>query len=187
MWVGNKHGSYNYELPVEKLFRGRNRLTEGWALSGITRFATGLPVTLASNGDNSLIYAQNNGINSVSINPPNMSPGNLKINQNPRNVQSYFYMALFTSNPPALGTQGDAPRRPFCGPGVNNFDMVLHKVTKLSESKSLELRIETFNTFNHARFYGNGSVDGNINDPTFGEVVKAASPRISQVALKLLF
>jgi hypothetical protein len=66
-------------------------------------------------------------------------------------------------------------------------DMALHKVTKLTESKSLELRVETFNTFNHAQFYGNGPVDGNINDATFGEVVKAAPPRISQVAIKLLF
>jgi Carboxypeptidase regulatory-like domain len=179
--------SYNYELPVDKLLRARNHFTEGWALSGITRFATGLPVTLASNGDNSLIYAQNNGINSISIDLPNMSPGNLEINQNPRNGQPFFNTALFTSNPPALGTQGDAPRRPFYGPGVNNFDMALHKITKLTESKTLELRIETFNTFNHAQFYGNGSVDGNINDATFGEVVKAPPPRISQVALKLLF
>lgn len=30
-------------------------------------------------------------------------------------------------------------------------------------------------------------VDGNINDATFGTVVKAAPPRISQVALKFLF
>lgn len=179
--------SYNYELPIEKLFRGRNRLTGGWALSGITRFATGLPVTLASNGDNTLVYAQNNGINSVSIDLPNMSPGNFEINQNPRNGQPYFNTALFTSNLPALGTQGDAPRRPFYGPGVNNWDMALHKITKLTEGKSLELRFETFNTFNHAQFYGNGSVDGNINDATFGKVVKAAPPRISQVALKLLF
>jgi hypothetical protein len=47
--------------------------------------------------------------------------------------------------------------------------MALHKVTKISESKSLELRFETFNTFNHAQFYGNGSVDRNINDATFGK------------------
>jgi hypothetical protein len=177
--------SYSYELPVQKLFRSRNRLTEGWALSGITRFATGLPVTLASNGDNFLAYAQNNGINSVSIDLPNMAPGNLEINRNPRNAQPYFNTALFTPN--SLGTQGDAPRRPFYGPGVNNWDIALHKVTKLTESKSLELRLETFNTFNHAQFYGNGSVDGNINDATFGKVVKAAPPRISQVALKFLF
>lgn len=177
--------SYNYELPVEKVFRSRNRLTEGWAISGITRFATGLPVTLASNGDNFLVYAQNNGINSVSIDLPNVAPGNFEINHNPRNGQPYFNTALFSQNP--LGTQGNAARRPFYGPGVNNFDVALHKVTRLAESKSLEFRFETFNTFNHAQFDGSGAVDGNINDPTFGKVVKAAPPRISQVALKFLF
>lgn len=73
------------------------------------------------------------------------------------------------------------------GPGINNFDVALHKVTKLTESKSLEFRFETFNTFNHAQFDGSSSVDGNINDATFGQVVKAAPPRISQVALKFSF
>jgi hypothetical protein len=177
--------SYNYALPVERLLHSANRFTEGWALSGITRFATGLPVTLTSNGDNFLVYAQNNGINSTSIDLPNMVPGNLEINHNPRNGQPYFNTVLFTPN--ALGTQGDAPRRPFYGPGVNNWDMALHKTTKLTEGKSIELRFETFNTFNHGQFYGNGSVDGNINDATFGKVVRTAAPRISQVALKFLF
>jgi hypothetical protein len=177
--------SYNYDLPVGKLFRAGDRLTEGWAISGITRFATGLPVTLASNGDNFLVYAQNNGINSVSIDLPNVAPGNLEINHNPRNGQPYFNTALFSPN--SLGTQGNAARRPFYGPGVNNFDVALHKLTKLTESKSLEFRFETFNTSNHAQFDGSGSVDGNINDATFGKVVKAAAPRISQVALKFLF
>lgn len=177
--------SYNYELPFEKVFRAENRWTKGWAISGITRFATGLPVTLASNGDNFLVYAQNNGINSVSIDLPNVAPGNLEINHNPRNGQPYFNTSLFTPN--ALGTQGNAPRRPFYGPGVNNWDMALHKITRLNETKSLEFRLETFNTFNHAQFYGNGSVDGNINDSTFGRVLKAAPPRISQAALKFYF
>ena len=177
--------SYNYGLPFEKLFRSRSRWTEGWAISGVTRFASGLPVTLASNGDNFLVDAQNNGINSVSIDLPNLAPGNFEINHNPRNGQPYFNTALFSPN--ALGTQGNAPRRPFYGPGVNNWDMALHKATKLTERKSLEWRLETFNTFNHAQFYGSGSVDGNINDATFGKVVRAAPPRISQIALKFLF
>jgi len=174
--------SYNYGLPFEKLFRSRSRWTEGWAISGVTRFASGLPVTLASNGDNFLVDAQNNGINSVSIDLPNLAPGNFEINHNPRNGQPYFNTALFSPN--ALGTQGNAPRRPFYGPGVNNWDMALHKATKLTERKSLEWRL---NTFNHAQFYGSGSVDGNINDATFGKVVRAAPPRISQIALKFLF
>jgi hypothetical protein len=104
---------------------------------------------------------------------------------NPRNGQPYFDTALFTPN--ALGTQGNAPRRPFYGPGINNWDIALHKVTKLTESKSLEFRFETFNTFNHAQFDGTASVDGNIDDATFGKVLKAGTPRISQVAMKFLF
>ena len=177
--------SYTYQLPFAKVTGKTNRWTEGWALSGISRLATGLPVTFASFGDNALVYVQNNGVNSVSIDLPNYTPGNLHINHNPRNGQPYFNTSLFTPNP--LGTQGDAKRRFFYGPGINNFDIGLHKITKITESKTLEFRFETFNTFNHAQFYPNGSVDGNINSPTFGHVLKAAPPRIGQVALKLNF
>jgi hypothetical protein len=177
--------SYNYDLPIMKLLGRANRWTQGWALSGITRFSSGLPVTFASLGDNALVYVQNNGVNSVSIDLPNYTPGNLEINHNPRNGQPYFNTSLFTPN--ALGTQGNAKRRFFYGPGINNFDVAIHKITKISETKTLEFRFETFNTFNHAQFYPNGSVDGNINDATFGHVLKAAPPRIGQVALKFNF
>lgn len=177
--------SYNYDLPLLKLLKASNRWTEGWALSGITRFATGLPVTFASYGDNALVYVQNNGVNSVSIDLPNYTPGNLRINHNPRNGLPYFNTALFTPN--ALGTQGDAKRRFFYGPGIDNFDIALRKTTEITEGTALEFRFETFNTFNHAQFYPNGSVDGNINSPTFGHVLKAAPPRIGQVALKFNF
>jgi hypothetical protein len=177
--------SYNYELPFAKLSGRTNGWTGGWALSGITRFATGLPVTFASFGDNALVYVQNNGVNSVSIDLPNYTPGNLQINHNPHNGLPYFNTSLFTPN--ALGTQGNAKRRFFYGPGINNFDVALHKITKLTETKSLEFRFETFNTFNHAQFYPNGSVDGNISSPTFGHVLKAAPPRVGQVALKVTF
>ena len=177
--------SYTYELPFAKFSGRTNRWTEGWALSGITRFATGLPITFASFGDSALVYVQNNGVNSVSIDLPNYTPGDLHINHDPTNGHPYFNTALFTPN--ALGTQGNAKRRFFYGPGIDNFDIALHKVTKISESKTLEFRFETFNTFNHAQFYPNGSVDGNISSPTFGQVLKAAPPRIGQVAVKLQF
>lgn len=47
--------------------------------------------------------------------------------------------------------------------------------------------METFNTFNHPQFFGANSVDGNINDTTFGQVVSAMSPRLMQAALKFRF
>jgi hypothetical protein len=56
--------------------------------------------------------------------------------------------------------------------------MALEKNVRLSELKSLEFRLETFNTFNHAQFYGPAAVNGNISSANFGRVVTAASPSL---------
>src|SRR5258708_12815270 len=74
--------SYNYELPFDKLFRMSNRLTQGWAISGVTRFSTGLPVTFQSFGDNALVQVQNNGVNTVTILLPDYHPGLAPLNTN---------------------------------------------------------------------------------------------------------
>jgi len=49
------------------------------------------------------------------------------------------------------------------------------------------LRLETFNIFNHTQFFGPQFVNGNISSPLFGEVVKAAPPRLMQLAVKFTF
>jgi hypothetical protein len=146
--------SYNYELPFDKLFRVSNRLTQGWTISGVTRYATGLPVTFQSFGDDALVQVQNNGVNSVSIDLPDFNPslGSLNINRDPRQNPLAFNTRLFSPN--VLGTFGNASRRFFYGPGINNYDIALHKLTRITESTSLEFRFETFNTFNHAQFDG---------------------------------
>jgi hypothetical protein len=179
--------SYEYQLPVAKLF-GANRWTKGWSWSGITRFSSGFPVTLYSLGDNSLLGAEPNGINNFGIDLPDYTPGPLQLNHNPRNNnQVYFNTALFNLN--ALGTPGNASRRFFHGPGIDNCDMALAKTLTLTESKALLFRIEAFNTFNHAQFYGPASVDGNISDlgTTFGHVVSSAPGRVMQVSAKFNF
>jgi hypothetical protein len=56
-----------------------------------------------------------------------------------------------------------------------------------TESKSLQFRMEGFNMFNHAQFFGPSAVNGNVNSSTFGQVVSAASPRLMQAAIKLVF
>jgi len=179
--------SYNYGLPIDKLFRAANRFTQGWAISGVTRYATGLPVTFQSFGDNALVQVQNNGVNSVSIDLPNYNPtlGPLDINHDPRKNPLAFNTKLFSPN--GLGTFGDSSRRFLYGPGINNYDMALHKLTRLTESTSLEFRFETFNTFNHAQFDGAAAVDGNRDDATFGQILKSQPGRVSQAALKLNF
>ncbi len=82
--------SYRYDLPFEKLFRNTSRLTEGWAVSGITRFATGVPVTLVNPNDTFLVGSGNNGVNNSAIDQLNVAPGPLDLNHDPRNDQPYF-------------------------------------------------------------------------------------------------
>jgi hypothetical protein len=82
---------------------------------------------------------------------------------------------------------GNNGRRLFSGPGIENYDLTAQKNFKLAESKILEVRLEAFNAFNHAQFYGPSSVDGNISSASFGHVVSAAAPRLVQIALKMAF
>jgi hypothetical protein len=177
--------SYSDQLPIERLFHANNRWTQGWELSGITRFSSGLPVTLINYGDNSLLGSEPNGINNYGVDQPDYNGGPPQINKNPRNGQSYFNTSAFSEN--VLGTPGTARRRFFYGPGMNNFDMALLKNVRLTESKSLQFRIEGFNVFNHAQFFGPQSVDGNIDSATFGQVVSAAPPRLVQLGAKFFF
>jgi hypothetical protein len=61
---------------------------------------------------------------------------------------------------------------------MDNYDMALLKTTNITESKSVQLRVEGFNTFNHAQFFGPQAVDGNIDSGTFGDAkCDAASAR----------
>jgi hypothetical protein len=176
--------SYSYRLPFDRILK-ENRLTRGWVLSGITHFSTGFPITLYNFGDNSLLGTSPNGINNYGVDEPQYTPGPLELNHDPRHADPYFNAALFSLQP--LGTPGNAKRRFFFGPGVNNYDMALLKYLPITESKNLEFRFEAFNLFNHAQFDGPASVDGNINSSSFGQVVSAAAPRLLQAAIKFNF
>ena len=177
--------SYKVSLPFDLLFGRNDRLTEGWSISGTTRFSTGFPVTLFDDSDNSLLGTLGNGVNNYLLDTPNYKRGPLDINTNPRNGRPGFNTSAFS--PEVLGRLGNAPRRFFYGPGISNFDLALTKLLRITESTSLEFRLEGFNVFNHAQFYGAASVDGEVNDPHFGDIVSAAAPRLVQLAIKFTF
>jgi hypothetical protein len=184
--------SYDYQLPFDR-WGGPSRLVKGWRLSGITRFATGLPVTLVETDDNSLLGTAGAGAISLPIDTPSFSGGSLSKGDPRLATSPYFNTSLFA--PEALGTLGNSRRRFFSGPGLNNWDMALLKDTVLKEGMNLEFRAELFNVFNHAQF---NLPDGNITDAQtvspdtgrlqgFGTITSANPPRIMQLSLKLLF
>jgi hypothetical protein len=181
----NLVATYSYQFPFERFTSRMKPLTRGWQISGITRISSGFPVTISSDTDTSLQGSSPNGVNNHLIDLPDYTPGNLKINGNPRNGLSYFNTDLFTTA--TLGTPGSASRRTIHGPGMINFDISLMKSFKISETKNLQFRWETFNSFNHAQFFGPSSVNGDFDSGLFGQVVKAAPPRLMQLALKFTF
>jgi hypothetical protein len=135
----------------------------------------------------SLLGTPYSGPNGNGIDEPNYTPGNLRITDprkaNPSTgTNPYFNIALFS--PEKLGQLGNASRRFFHGPGLNNWDFGLLKELRLSESKSLQFRGEFFNIVDHAQF---GEPQGNILNSYFGFVTSANDPRIGQVAIKFLF
>jgi hypothetical protein len=171
--------SYSVALPFDKLLHTSsgwaNKIAGGWQVSGITTFATGLPVNISEGHDVSLA-------GSSGTDTPNFTPGKILNNTNPRSRQTYFNATLFSKE--SLGQIGNSSHRFFHGPGLNNWDLALLKDTKFTESKALELRFEAFNLFNHAQFQG---PDGSIDSSTFGIISSANDPRILQVAAKFRF
>ena len=188
--------SYAYTLPIDKL-DGPKKLTNGWQISGITRFATGLPVTILETDDRSLLGTGFGGPITLPVDTPNLlSPIQT---MNPRNNPNHYFFTASSFGPDVLGQEGNANRRFFHGPGINNWDFAVTKNTQLTERLNLQFRAELFNIFNHAQFITpSGLVSYNCTNVletstcsqsagNFGQVTAAAAPRIGQLSLKLNF
>jgi hypothetical protein len=166
-----------YDIP---LFRhSENHLLKtavgGWQVSGIVTMESGLPLNIG-------ISENGQGGNGVSggANRPDLT-GTLTT---PHLVNEWFDPSAFSL--PAVGAWGTFPHNGLRGPGRDNWNLSLFKSFVLSESRGsrLELRLETFNTWNHTQFEG---VDTNLGDARFGQVTSAYDPRILQLGGKIYF
>jgi hypothetical protein len=178
--------SYTYALPIDRsLTFLPKRLTQGWNVSGITRFATGFPISLSESGDRSLTGQDS----SATVDHPNFI-GPLVITPDVRNTPNhqYFNASAFTAE--ALGTMGNADPRFFHGPGINNWDLALQKNTRVRESMSIQFRAEFFNALEHAQF---SAPSGSFTSKQFGTVTsvqtasRGSGGRIGQVSVKFLW
>jgi hypothetical protein len=178
--------TYDYQLPLERLTNRAQYLLKGWEISGITRISTGFPISLSTDGDNSLQGSSPNGVNNRDLDLPDSTGQPLDINSNPRgHGLVYFNPAAFQDN--AIGTPGDVKRRYFSGPGLLNTDLALLRNFNIRETNVLQFRLETFNVFNQVQFFGPQAISGDVDNPLFGHAINAASPRLIQLALKYTF
>ena len=178
--------SYNYTFPFEHLFSALpKRLTQGWSINGITRFATGTPIGLSQSGDRSLTGA--GGVDHPDFVGPLVITSDVKNTPNHTYFNKGAFMSEGTSTTTAnggLGVQGTSNVRFFHGPGIQNFDLGAQKITQIRESMSFQIRGEFFNAFEHANFT---NPTGSFTSGNFGRVTGARAGRIGQVSAKFIW
>jgi len=172
--------SYVYELPFGpgKRFGGSApgplaRFIEGWTFSGITTFQTGSPLTIRTDAD-----PANTGQSQER--PDVLSDPTLPRGQ--RTPARWFNTAAFAD--PTTYRYGTAGRGLVYNPGINNWDLCLMKNTTIRERLKLQFRVEFFNAFNHTQY---GTPQFELHRSDFGMISSAYSPRLIQMALKLLW
>jgi hypothetical protein len=67
---------------------------------------------------------------------------------------------------------------------VNNWDTGLFKNFTITEQVKVQLRFESFNTWNHTQW---GVPVRDAADSRFGQILDARAARINQAGLKLVF
>jgi len=121
-------------------FKG-NRLVEGWQITGIETWHTGVPFSL---GEGAQPYLNNN----FDTPRPNYVAGcDVYANQS---VHQWYNPACFAPSP--YGTLGNLGRNNLVGPGFVETDLGVMKETRITERVSLQFRAELFNIFNHPNF-----------------------------------
>lgn len=190
--------SYVYNLPIgrgKKLLtnagRGVQAAVSGWSITGIGTFQKGFPFSVLANDKSGLLNTFTQRAN-VSGDP-----------KGSKSVTKYFNTSAFSQ--PLAGQFGNSGRNLLRQPGINNFDMGLMKNLQLYERLNLQLRLESFNTFNHVQYGvdpgapgvgpGSAAIDINVNDQTalgsssnaFGSITSARPGRILQLGGKITF
>ena len=104
---------------------------------------------------------------------------------NPRSTATHLYFNPSAFAKATPGTFGNAGRNSFHGPGLNFTNLGLYKDIQVREQMRFELRLESFNTFNHVNF---NLPNSNVNSSQFGRITgDALGPRTVQLAGKFYF
>jgi hypothetical protein len=177
------NANYDYRLPF--WLHGGNFLEHGvlggWEVSGVTVAQSGSPINVTYSPDTL-------GLGGGTVNRPDVA-GNAR--SGAKTVSQWFNTGAFSApvapwNGGLNQGFGTARKDSVVGPGLFNWNLALFKSFPFTgkENPHLELRVETFNTFNHTQFNG---VDTGFTDGNFGQVTSTYDPRELQFGGKIVF
>jgi hypothetical protein len=173
-----------YLLP----FTG-SALAQGWQVSVVGTFASGVPFSPVIPGDSDRDGSTDN------VNRPDVAPGVSTKPAGGRTADMWFNTEAFVF--PGAGYRGRAGRNIIEGPGLATVDLALVKNTPLAGGRrSVQLRLEVFNLLNRANFDipfndPDGEAlfdDQGVRIPTAGKVFATSTDaREMQIAIRFVF
>jgi hypothetical protein len=182
--------SYVYDLPFYRNEHNvQGYVLGGWEISGITNIQTGQSLTVTQgtdpfatgNNNNSGINLAREGLIQIRTDQTGNPTG-------PKSPLEYFNTSAFSL---ASGAFGNEKPGSLLGPGFQLWDISLIKNFNFSERARLQLRFESFNTFNHGSPNAVNTTFGNTptspTPGTFGEVTGYHDPRNLQLGAKIQF
>jgi hypothetical protein len=193
--------NYVYQEPFFKQQRGLGWVLGGWELSGIVTVQSGQSEIINQENDPWSLVQTTSSTQACTIGGtttscplypggigfPGSNPGLLADRvpgvsvHGPKTVNEFFNTAAFTD---AVGHFGNAAPGVVLGPGFQRWDTSLFKNFKFGERVGLQLRLETFNTFNHG---SPNSIVTDADSPSFGQVNDYHIPRNVQIGGKINF
>jgi hypothetical protein len=154
--------SHIWDVPFRAQGPARH-FVEGWNLSGIWQFASGMPFTptLASTG-----FYNSSG---STVRPDRAGGGAIS---NPTRDQWFDTRFNESGAPwtrPPDFTYGNSGRNILRGPGFNHVDLALGKTFQISETADLKFRWEVFNAFNRTNM---DTPSSGVGSSTAGQVTR---------------
>ncbi|MFZ0747132.1 MAG: TonB-dependent receptor [Terracidiphilus sp.] len=186
------NANYTYKLPI---FTAANGLAHdvlgGWEVSGTIVSQSGLP--WAGSNTPGSGFADTVGLGGGYTNRANLAgkPHYVKTKQTVGTNTGYQWVSNTGFSVPTAAWDGgpnlgfgNEGRDAVVGPGRTNFTTSIYKSFAFTERARVELRADTFNTFNHTQF---NAFNNTVSNSNFGFVTGAADPRVFEFGGKFVF
>jgi len=184
--------NYTYKLPFFAHDSGlAHSILGGWELSGTVISESGLP--WAGNNTPGSGYADTVGLGGGYTNRANLAgkPNYVKAKTTVGTNTGYQWVsnAGFSAptaawlGGPNLGF-GNEGRDAVVGPGRSNFTTSVYKSFAFTERARFEVRVDSFNTFNHTQF---DAFNNSVSSSNFGFTTNTQDPREFEFGGKFIF
>jgi len=179
--------SYIYRLPFFSSSEGFTHATlHGWELSGTASFDSGLSTqVLSGSGLDPAGLGVLGSSSVVALRPDILSNPNVNA---PHTLLDWFNTAAYKDVPSGTFRVGNSRATSLIAPGFQQWDMSLFRNLTFTPRWSAQIRVESFNTFNHTNPQGLfTSTDTNTAGSAFGAVSSVRDPRRIQLGAKIIF